>query len=222
MIFAKACDRFVDQLIQCSSHLSRKHGSHTRGEARWEASMYITSSECFFVIILTAAFVGLWRGWAREVITTAILLGVILFLMLGGSDVIYRFIFVNLIDAFRALGGGSTAAGGTAPQGTAQTDFLFSVLTFGGLTTVGYLVGHKAGKPPSTATHRLTGVIPGAVNGAAVVFYATRNLIPNLNLSVQSPDSGTVSSYLPVIFGIALLAVLVILIALSAKSKAKK
>jgi hypothetical protein len=184
--------------------------------------MYITSSECFFVIILTAAFVGLWRGWIREVITTAILLGVILFLMLGGSDVIYRFIFVNLIDAFRALGGGGTTGTTSAPTPSTEGDFFFSLLTFGGLTTVGYLVGHKAGKPPTSATHRLTGIVPGAVNGAAVVFYATRNLIPNLNLSVQSPDSGTVSNYLPVIFGVALLAVLVILIALSAKSKAKK
>ncbi|HEU5200976.1 MAG TPA: hypothetical protein VFU32_15160, partial [Ktedonobacterales bacterium] len=75
---------------------------------------------------------------------------------------------------------------------------------------------------PTTATHRLTGIIPGAVNGAAVIFYATRNIIPNLNVDVQSPDASTVSHYFPVIFGIALLAVIVILIALSTKSKAKK
>lgn len=186
--------------------------------------MYITSSECFFVIILTAAFLGLWRGWIREVITTAILLGVILFLLLGGSDVIYRFIFVNLVDAFKALGGGtvSTPGSNTVTPPSSQADFLFTLLTFGGLTTIGYVVGHKAGKPPTAASHRITGVIPGAVNGAAVVFYATRNIIPNLNLSVQSPNSSTVGYYLPIIFGIALLAVIVILIALSTKSKAKK
>jgi hypothetical protein len=186
--------------------------------------MYITPSECFFVIILITAFLGLWRGWIREVVTTAILLGVILFLLLGGSDVLYRFIFVNLVNAFKALGGSTVAtpdSNTVAPPST-QADFLFSVLTFGGLTAVGYLVGHKAGKPPTTATHRLTGVIPGAVNGAAVVFYATRNIVPNLNVNVQSPNASTVSNYLPVIFGIALLAVVVILIALSTKSKAKK
>ncbi len=197
--------------------------AHARQSAMGSA-MYITSSECFFVIILTAAFIGLWRGWIREVITTAILLGVILFLLLGGSDVIYRFIFVNLVDAFRALGGGtaSTPDSGSAVPPSTQTDFLFSLLTFGGLTTVGYLVGHKAGKPPTTATHRLTGLIPGAVNGASVVFYATRNILPNASLSVSSPDAATVSNYLPVIFGIALLAVVIILIALSSKSKSKE
>lgn len=184
--------------------------------------MYITSSECFFVIILVAAFIGLWRGWIREVITTAILLGVILFLLLGGADVLYRFIFVNLVDAFKALGGGSVSTGGsTPPPSSPQSDTLFSVLTFGGLTGVGYLVGHRAGKAPTSAIHRLTGVIPGAVNGAAVVFYATQHIIPNLSVSVNSPDSATVTNYFPVIFGIALLAVVVILIALSSK-KAKK
>ncbi len=183
--------------------------------------MYITSSECFFVIILIAAFVGLWRGWVREVITTAILLGVILFLMLGGSDVIYRFIFVNLVDAFKALGTGASASDTSAPA-VPPTDFLFSLLTFGGLTAVGYLVGHKAGKPPTSPIHRLTGIIPGTVNGASVVFYATRNIIPNINLDVSSPDAATASNYLPVIFGIALFAVVVILIALSSKSKSKE
>jgi len=197
--------------------------AHARESATGSA-MYITSSECFFVIILTAAFIGLWRGWVREVITTAILLGVILFLLLGGSDVLYRFIFVNLVDAFRALGGSTVSApdSGTAAPPSTQADFLFTLLTFGGLTTIGYVVGHKAGKPPTTATHRLTGVIPGAVNGASVVFYATRNIIPNVNVDVASPDPTTVSNYLPVIFGIALLAVVVILIALSSKSKSKE
>ena len=142
--------------------------------------MYITSNECFFVIVLTAAFVGLWRGWVREVITTAILLGVILFLLLGGSDVLYRFIFVNLIDAFKALGGSTVSAPGspTDTPTSAPNDFLFSVLTFGGLTTVGYLVGHKAGKAPTTATHRLAGLIPGPSTARLLYFMQRTKLSP--------------------------------------------
>ncbi|HEY7348893.1 MAG TPA: hypothetical protein VH599_11335 [Ktedonobacterales bacterium] len=187
--------------------------------------MYITSSECFFVIILIAAFIGLWRGWIREVITTAILLGVILFLMLGGSGILYQFIFVNLVNAFRALFSGdsiSAANSNTVAPLSTQGDFLFTLLTFGGLTTVGYLVGHRAGRPPTAASHRLAGVIPGIVNGAAVVFYTTRSIIPNADVSVQGPNAATASNYLPVIFGIALLAVVGILVVLSTKSKAKK
>lgn len=186
--------------------------------------MTITSGECFFVIILTAAFIGLWRGWIREVITTAILLGVILFLMVGGSEILYRFIFVNLVNAFKALFSGGTVtapSSGPAPL-SSQGDFLFSLVTFVSLTGLGYLVGHRAGRPPASPTHRLTGIIPGAVNGAAVVFYATRNIIPQLDVSVQGPNATTATNYLPVIFGIALLAVVGVLIALSTRSKAKK
>lgn len=185
--------------------------------------MTITSGECFFVIILLAAFIGLWRGWIREVITTAILLGVILFLMVGGSEILYRFIFVNLINAFRALfGGGSVTAANSNPAPlSTQTDFLFSMVTFVSLTGLGYLVGHRAGRPPASPAHRLTGVIPGIVNGAAIVFYATRNIIPQLNVNVQGPSASTATNDLPVIFGVALVAVVGVLIAISSR-KAKK
>ncbi len=189
--------------------------------------MTITQGECLFVILLVAAFIGLWRGWIREVITTAILLGVILFLTLGGQGVLYRFIFVNLADAFRALfegGSGGSVSVGSSGASTPQTqgDFLFTLLTFCAFTCLGYVVGHKAGKPPTTATHRLTGIIPGVVNGIAVIFYSVKYIFPQQNLNVTSPDATTVSNYLPVVFGLALIAVIGVLIALSAKGKAKK
>lgn len=187
--------------------------------------MTITQNECLFVILLVAAFIGLWRGWIREVITTAILLGVILFLTLGGQGVLYQFIFVNLADAFKALFSGNSSVS-VAPADTssqpAQGDFLFSSATFIVLTGIGYVVGHKAGKPPTAATHRLTGIIPGIVNGIAIAFYSVKYIIPQLNVNVQSPNQTTVSNYLPVVFGLALLAVIVVLIALSTKGKAKK
>lgn len=185
--------------------------------------MTITQNECLFIILLVAAFIGLWRGWIREVITTAILLGVILFLTLGGQGVLYQFIFVNLVDAIRALFSGNTSVSvASSPSQPAQGDFLFTSLTFIVLTCISYLVGHRAGRPPTAASHRLTGIIPGAVNGIAIAFYSVRYIIPQLNVSVQSPDQTTVSTDLPIVFGLALIAVIVVLIALSTRSKAKK
>jgi hypothetical protein len=186
--------------------------------------MTITQNECLFIILLVAAFIGLWRGWIREVITTAILLGVILFLTLGGQGVLYQFIFVNLVDAIRALfsGNSSVSVAPSTPSQPAQGDFLFTSLTFIVLTGISYLVGHRAGRPPTAASHRLTGIIPGAVNGVAIAFYSVKYIIPQLSVSVQSPDQTTVSNYLPVVFGLALIAVIVVLIALSTRSKAKK
>ena len=184
--------------------------------------MTITQNECLFIILLVAAFIGLWRGVIREVITTAILLGVILFLILGGQGFLYQFIFVNLVDAVRALFSGNTSVSAPPPSQPAQGDFLFTSLTFIALTSISYLVGHRAGRPPTAASHRLTGIIPGAVNGIAIAFYSVRYIIPQLNVSVQSPDQATVSNELPVVFGLALIAVIVILIAISTRSKAKK
>jgi hypothetical protein len=186
--------------------------------------MTITSSECFFVIVLITAFIGLWRGWVREVITTAVLLGVVLFLMLGGTEILYQFIFVNLANAFKALfGGGSVTAANSSSASplSDQANFFFSMTTFVVLTGLGYLVGHRAGKPPATAVGRLTGIIPGIVNGAAVVFYTTHSILPQLNVNIESPDATTASNSLPIVFGIALAGVVVVLIALSSK-KAKK
>lgn len=187
--------------------------------------MTITSGECFFVIVLITAFIGLWRGWMREVITTAILLGIVLFLMLGGTNILYQFIFVNLANAFKALFGGGTVAASDSSSATplsSQANVLFSTAAFVVLTGFGYLVGHRAGKPPAAPAHRLTGVIPGIVNGAAVVFYITHSILQQqLNVNIASPDATTAGNSLPVVFGIALAGVVVVLIAISSK-KAKK
>ena len=185
--------------------------------------MNITSGECLFIILLVAAFIGLWRGWIREVITTAILLGVILFLLLGGDGLLYRFFFVNLANAFKALFDGNSVSvpASTPANQQPQGDVLFNVSTFVVLTGVGYLVGHKAGKPPTATVHRLTGIIPGAVNGIAIIFYTVDHIIPQLQVNVQSPDVTTVTNYAPVVFGLAILSVVGILIVLTTR-KAKK
>jgi hypothetical protein len=185
--------------------------------------MTITSGECLFVIILVAAFIGLWRGWIREVITTAILLGIILFLLVGGNAILYRFLFVNLVTAFKALfEGNSVSVAASPPPQPTQGDLLFNLSTFTALTGISYLVGHKAGKPPTTNTHRLTGIIPGIVNGVAVVFYVVAHIfqMPS-SLNVEGPNAATVTSYVPAIFGLAILSVIVVLIVLTTK-KAKK
>ncbi len=190
--------------------------------AQWGGSMTITSGECLFLILLVAAFIGLWRGWIREVITTAILLGVILFLLLGGDALLYRFFFVNLANAFKALfEGNSVSVPASSTPSTPQGDAVFSIATFVTLTGVGYLVGHKAGKPPTATVHRLSGIIPGTVNGIAVVFYTVDHIIPQLQVNVESPDVGTVTNYAPVVFGLAIVAVVGVLIVLTTR-KAKK
>ena len=208
--------------------LCQKHWNQARLSVRQGAFMTITSGECLFVILLVAAFVGIWRGWIREVITTAILLGAILFLSLGGQDWLYRFFFVNLVDAVKALFEGSSV---TVPAGSSsplqpQSDFWFTFLTFGGLTSIAYVVGHKAHTPSPqqlTPRHRLVGVVPGLVNGITILFYSVRNnILSPTGVNVQSPNQTNINNSLPIIFGLGLVVVVGALIWLTTKGKAKK
>lgn len=184
--------------------------------------MTVSSGECVFSILLIAAFIGLWRGWMREVITMAIVLAVILFLSTIGNGLLYRFIFVNLAAAFRdLLGGGSVSVASYNPPANGEGSTFFMLSTFTILTGIGYLVGHKAGRPPTAASHRLVGIIPGAINGIAITFYTVTHIIPNLQVNAQGPNSGSVNSYLPTVFGIGLVFLIIVLFVLM-KPKPKK
>jgi hypothetical protein len=185
--------------------------------------MTVSSGECVFIILLFAAFIGLWRGWMREIITMAILLAVIFFLSTIGNALLYRFIFVNLAAAFHdLLGGGSVSvASYNPPAQNAEGDTLFMVSTFTILTGLGYLVGHKAGKPPTAASHRLVGIIPGAINGIAITLYTVSHIIPNLQVSAQGPNTTSVNTYLPTVFGVGLIFLIIVVFVLL-KPKPKK
>jgi hypothetical protein len=185
--------------------------------------MTVSSGECVFIILLITAFVGLWRGWMREIITMAILLAVILFLSTIGNGLLYRFIFVNLSAAFHALVSGNSVsvASYTPSTQNGEGDTLFLLSTFTVLTGMGYLVGHKAGKAPTAAVHRLVGIIPGAINGISITWYAVSHIIPNLQVSAQGPNQSAVGTYEPAVFGIGLVFLIIVLFVLM-KPKPKK
>jgi hypothetical protein len=178
-----------------------------------EGIMTISSGQCVFVILLLAAFIGLWRGWMREIITMGILLAAILFLSTVGNALLYRFFFVNLAASFHALLSGSSVNVGSDASSAqnADGDTAFTLVTFSSLTLMGYFIGHKAGKPPTVATHRLVGIIPGAINGIAITFYTVSRIIPQLQVNAQGPNQGSVISDFPLVFGIGLLFLVVVL-----------
>jgi hypothetical protein len=184
--------------------------------------MYIGSATCLFIIVIITALIGL-RGWHREVVTMAIILGIVLFLSLGGDGLLHQFVFVNLPAAFRVLIFGDNSVNAGTPQVTTPNgwaDLLFRLASFGGLTGVAYLVGHKYGAAPKTTTHKVVGMIPGAVNGIALSYYVTNGLFPNNNpvVTITSPTNALTTMYLPIILGFALFA-LVLIVAVSAFSK---
>jgi hypothetical protein len=173
--------------------------------------VYVGQTQCFTILLLISGLVGMWRGWMREVITLAIVLGSVLFLLNGGNDLIYRFIFVKIPQAFTDLffapsqvGLGDPSMPTPNPAGT-----FFGLASFGGLTGLGYLVGHRHGGAPKRNMHRVVGFVPGVMNGMAMAYYATRTIF----VSGPLPDSGLTQAYLPAILGLGLVAVFIVLLA---------
>ena len=188
--------------------------------------MVIGSFQCFLVFLVITAFIGFARGWMREIITMAIILGAVLFLLNGGGGLLHQFFFVNLPAAFHDLffgNSGVTAGTPTVSAPNPTEDYLFGIASFLGLMGLAYGVGHKYGAPATTNQHRLTGILPGTVSGASMAYYASNTILPNTTLDLSSPSGVITRLYLPIILGLGLMGLVVILlISRAGKGGAKK
>lgn len=163
--------------------------------------MVISQSQCFLIALVIAAAVGARRGWGREVVTCAIILGTVLFLSNGGGN----FIANLLSQGLRNSPGTTTAACNTLnPQ-------VLSTLIFGGMTWLGYAAGSKYGTAPKSNNHRIAGTIPGAINGASLAYYASNSILPSNSVLLNTPSSAFSNTYLPEVFGFGLLGLLAVL-----------
>ncbi|MFI5273024.1 MAG: hypothetical protein ACHQ4H_08345 [Ktedonobacterales bacterium] len=198
--------------------------------------MIITPTQTFLASLIFAGGVGARRGWAREVITCAVVLSTVLFLSNGGGG----FLAHLFSGAVGSAAGGSTAVGGplfaggggTAPTGTATTTSSFSStctaglvaaisnVTFVGLSWVGYRSGSRYGPPPKMSSHHVAGVVPGFVNGAAIAYYVSHYIFPNTTVLLNTPGSIDTASYLPAVFGVGLAALLIVLFVAGQMKKA--
>lgn len=201
--------------------------------------MVIGQSQCFLIALVVSAAVGARRGWNREVITCAIVLGTVLFLLNGGADMLNTFIaglsqHVGGTASAQGLSGGG--APGVSPSGGTPTYAANSAINactpissqalgtviFGGMSFLGYRAGSKYGPPPKLHTHRIAGTIPGAVNGASMAYYLSHGVLTGKQLLLYSPSGSLTSTYLPQIFGLGLVGLLIVLFIASQTSKSSK
>jgi hypothetical protein len=179
--------------------------------------------QCFLVILVITSVIGLWRGFLREVITMAIVLASVVFLINGGDGLMHQFFFVNLPQAFHDLVYGNNGVTVGYPTVTTTTnstgEYLFSLAAFVGLMGLGYGVGHRYGGAPKTTQHRLGGILPGLVNGAAVSYYASKTIFPATQVDLTSPSSALTQAYLPVVLGLGLVGLVTVLVVSSLSSR---
>jgi len=165
--------------------------------------MILTENQFFFVLLLIAAVTGYARGWHREIITTAVVLGCVLFLTIGGGDVLAQILFVAIPDVLR---GDPLRLNFTNATPNPAVD----AITLTVFTVLGHLAGSRFGAAPKSSQHRLSGMIAGAVTGLALVYYITRKLLPVTTFGVTSPSSSLVTTWVIALFGLGLILLLFI------------
>lgn len=169
--------------------------------------LVVDQSQCFMVVLVVTTVCGYVRGWAREVITTAVLLGTVLFLLNGGQAWLAHAVLVALPARLRL--GGAGALAGTPPPEAGAVIGLFALAAGGGLA---YLIGHRFGGTPRQLRHRTIGMLPGAANGMAVAFALSRILEPGTRVALSSPSDGMTQSYLLALYGLGLAGLVVMLL----------
>ncbi len=169
--------------------------------------MNLTANQLFVLVMLIAAARGYARGWHREIITCAIILGSVLFLTIGGGDAIAQ-LLSTVPDVFRGVAPGINLA-------TVTPNPMFDFILLLGFTVLADFAGAHYGTGPKVVQHRLSGMIAGAVTGLALVYYITRQLLPSLpskTISLTSPTSSLATTWIIGIFGVGMMVLLLLAI----------
>jgi hypothetical protein len=182
---------------------------------------------CFFIVILVFLVLGFQRGWRRELVSLVFVLLASVLIRADTSDGVGN--FLGRIPVVLALMvGANTPETSSTPQTSDATPLLagpmWSLLIFGGVVVLGYIIGDRVFGKPATPQERFIGVIPGVISGAFVLGYLSNYVqsvsgSPNLTLDLSTTSP---ANYVPVIFVIAILALVIALIAARIKKAAGK
>ncbi len=189
-------------------------------------ALLVSSQQCFFITIIAFGLIGFIRGWRREVISLAFALTGVLFLLLSGGDALAQIVFVKVPVALHDIFGSGSGAAPSPPSPTAV--LAITLIAFVLIVALGYYIGNKAfpgNSSNGTPAARLLGILPGLVTGYFLITYIARTFAtsPVITLGVGTPTQSVLSDYTPLLFVVAIIAVIAGLIASRAKkSPAKK
>ncbi len=161
--------------------------------------MELSLGQCYLLAAGVMGAAGFMRGWSREIVTTAAVLGGVLALVAGGADALGRFIFVSLPAMLHLPG--APALSSVPPQ---QNVYALSLLALSVLTVASYIVGNRYGVPPTQQQHRLVGLALGALDGAVLVYFVGRGLPPGTSLALHMPSPDMLRSGVEAALGVGL------------------
>ena len=175
------------------------------------SSLPFTAQQCFYVALIVFVIVGFQRGWKREVITLIfVLLAVVL---IRPGDNIIANLLNRLLAALGFIATGSTSSTSTATSSNFLGSMWGTLLAFALIVALGYFVGNRVFPRPANPAERIIGIVPAIISGAFILYYLTSsnffakdaNGQSFFSIVVQPPDP---TRYVPIIFVIALVAVI--------------
>ena len=192
------------------------------------SSLPFTASECFFVAIVVFVIIGFQRGWRRELVTLVFVLLAVILIRPGSDGGFIASLFARIPSMLSYLFSGSTQTSSTGA--TISNNFLGPwgiLLAFLIVVVLGYVAGNRIFPKPAAPTERILGIVPSLISGAFILGYLTtgnffaKNQLGQsfFSVVVQPPDP---MNYVPILFVIALVAVIVGFIVSRAKKPAAK
>lgn len=180
-------------------------------------SLPFTEQQCFFVAILVFVVIGFQRGWRRELVSLVFVL-LAVFLVRPDSARTFGLFLARLPAVFAYLVGGSAQANTFSPDAAGLLGPWGLLLIFALVIILGYYIGNRAFPRPAAPQERFIGIVPAIISGAFILAYLT-SVLPKsggnqVTLALEAPDP---SNFIPVIFVIAIIALMVGLVAARAK-----
>lgn len=140
----------------------------------------LTQTQWLLLTLFVSSVVGFQRGWERSLITSAIIVLVTWYLILGGDTWIFR-----TLTNWQALK--------TMPS--TQVIHAVAAPLYGAFFVLAFMAGTYLGNAPKTGFQRWVGIVPGAVTGLAFLAYLNQWAAPAL-------FSHTFRTYFPLFFAI--------------------
>jgi len=175
----------------------------------------LSATQLFYIAIIIFGVIGFSRGWRREVVSLAFVLTGVLFLYLNGGEYLAKFFFQYLP---RLIGFILTDKVSARPPDPSRTLVIITTLiTFIVIVIAGYLVGNRAFEKAKTPADRFLGVIPAVITGFAIVTSSIFVGNTLFTVAIEPIRLSSAGSYMLVIFIVAIVALVLGLIAASAK-----
>jgi len=186
-------------------------------------SFILNSGQFYLIVIAIFAIVGFARGWRREVISMAFIVPTILFLYVGGGNGLAGFFLQRIPYGTNFLTAGAVGPKTLPPAPGPNQVLVVSVIALLVAIALGFLVGNRI-KPTGTPTERFLGIIPGLVEGIAIIamighLFASN---PQITVGTATPNPNNLGNGFLVIFLIAIAALIIGLLASRVGKGSKK